>query len=409
MNVVVERMPRAFSNLGVNARYVLGGGFWLGAAHVFGGVVRIAVAAFIAHMVDTAFFGQYQFIMTLLMVAMIFSLPGMNMSLLHAVARGYGGSLVECVNARIRASLLGSLFIYVFGLYFYVVQDELWMACIAASLLFPMFAAGRSMIQYYRGQEDFRRAAVYDMCVTSAGMGGVVVLFVLTKSLVFMTMGYALSIAFVFWTTYVRVRGSIAEPADRHAVKYGVQLTLMTSLKHLTPYVDKLLLTFFGGFEVLAQYSVAIMLTNYVGGGGRLNVPLLLPRLSKNRIGRTGVRKMFFCAFVLAALVAIVLAVLMPVVIPLLFSDKYVAAIPFAQLSLLYVVFFIPSTTLYAHYLARKDTKMLAMFNLGYGGVNIVLLSVLIPLFGALGGIVGKVLLGFLGCMFLTVCFFRKP
>ncbi|MBI5397722.1 MAG: hypothetical protein HZA91_20685 [Verrucomicrobia bacterium] len=53
-------------------------------------------------------YGELQFFCAVLMTLGIFTLPGGKTAVVQSVARGYDGSLVEYVRARIRHSLAGS-------------------------------------------------------------------------------------------------------------------------------------------------------------------------------------------------------------------------------------------------------------------------------------------------------------
>ncbi|HLF54143.1 MAG TPA: hypothetical protein VI612_00290, partial [Candidatus Nanoarchaeia archaeon] len=204
-------------------------------------------------------------------------------------------------------------------------------------------------------------------------------------------------------------RNVSSEQIDPGIVAYGRNLTFMTFLTYIAPYVDRLIVAGVAGFEGLAIYSIAMAITLNLSVNGQLISILLLPKLSRESpYHEQRIKKLFWwvCLLILFGIGIVILAI--PWVISFLFADKYVASIPYAQIGAVYLAFFIPATILRTYFQGRKKTKILYAYNLSIGIINLVLLGILAPLFGILGAVISKVLLGFFGFVFLVVSFYMS-
>ncbi len=395
--------------LKVDVKYIVKNGLWLGFGYGSVGFFRLLLVVILARFADKQFFGEFQFVSNAVAFAMLFSLPGMDTSVVQSVARGFSSSFVFGVREKLKWGLAGSLLLIGMAAFFKFVRFEgFWPVFIGAAFLFPLYAGYTGVLAYFRGKEEFHRAALYDCLIAFVVFVVVLTAFLVSKSLLVMFLSSLLSVIIVFWIVYSRIDVN-EKPVDKNMVSFGRHLTFMNSLNYVVPYVDKLVVGLFAGFDVLAVYYVATAFTPYVSATGRLFTVLLLPKLSRRLPDHSRCIKRLFWWFVLAVACFVgILALIIPWLVPFVFSEKYVDAVFYAQFSLIYLAFFLPSTVIYAFFLGRRKTNVLYVYNLGIGVLNLLLLGLFVYLFGVFGAVLAKVVLGIVGFAFLVVFFYRN-
>jgi O-antigen/teichoic acid export membrane protein len=404
MKWVLDGLSRA---LQIDVLYYIKGSFWAGVGQLSFGLLRFLQLLILAHLVDKQFFGEFQFILSVLAVVLVSSLPGIDTAIVQSVSNGYGHSLISGVSAKIRWSLFGSLALLLTAVFFkFFMPLDFWHVFAFAALVFPLYAGFAGVASYYRGKEDFRSAALCEVVINLAGFAGVmVVLFV--QSLLAMTLSMMLLVAFVSWVLYARAASKVSGASkDAHLVSYGVNLTLMSLMAYVAMYVDRFIVAGLLGFENLAVYSIAVSITLFLALSGRLFGMVLLPKMSRARPDQIGrIKRVFWLFFLVVAGFSALVALSLPFVWPFLFS-KYAEALPYAQFSMAYAAFFLPSSVLLSYFQGQKKTKLLYAYNISSGILSLVLLAVLVPFFGIWGAVSSKIILGILGFAFTVIAFY---
>jgi O-antigen/teichoic acid export membrane protein len=397
--------------LEIDVHYFMRGGFWIGLSYAFHTLMRLVLVVFLARFFDKQFYGQYQFVMGILAIVVFFSLPGMETSITQSVANGYKSSLVYGTRSKLKWSFLGSLVLLGFaGFFSFVKPEPFWDVFVFAALIFPLYSGFTGVSGYFRGREDFRKAAFYDMLVELVGIAAIIAAS-FTRSLFMVFLVYMILASLVKLSVFLVVRKGIAKGAvDSGVVAYGRDITFMGVFNYISPYLDRVVVAFVVGFEALAVYTIALAVVPYLTYGARLFSLLLLPKFSRESPSHVRKVKKLFWWFCLGfAVVVGLLVVVLPWIIPLLFSEKYADSVFFAQIACIYLVFFLPSSIIYSYFQGRKRVRLLYVYNIGLGVLNVLLLFVLIPLLGVMGALVSKIALGVLGFMFLVMAFYRKP
>lgn len=404
------RIINGLSNsLQIDVSYFARAGFWVVVGYAGSALLRILQIIILARAIDRQLYGEYQFVLVLIAAVAVFSLPGMDSAIVRSVANGYFSSFVAGTKAKLKWALIGTLVLLGMAVFFKFFQPKpFWHLFIFVALLFPCYTGFTGISAYYRGREKFRAAALYDLLVAGVSTFSVVVALLIEKSVFSIILSLMIFNILLYLYFYVKTCKQIPhKPLDRAVVREGVHYSVIGALSYLTPYVDKFIIAFIVGFEGLAIYAVAVSLLLNLSNGSYLISMLLLPKLSRAKSHHAvRIRGLFWLMCLsIAGIVALVI-LLTPLLLPLLFSVKYVESVRYAQIALVSLVFMLPSAVLVTYFRAGNRTKFLYVYSLGMGVMNIVLLGIGVPLFGILGAVLSKVLLGFLGCAFLTISFF---
>ncbi len=397
--------------LDLDILYFVRNGLWIALGYAGMMLLRLAGTIIFAHLAEQQLYGQYQFIITVVTVLVVFSLPNMGFAIMQSVASGYDSSVIRGINAKIAWSVLGSIALLGVAAFFrFVRYEQFWYVFLIAAALFPAYSGLLSVLYYHRGKEKFRAVAGYQVLSQLLITCATVAALLLTKSLAIIIAAWMAAAVIVPLLVYARLLRTVKrKPVDPHVVAFGRHLSFMTVVTDVSPYVDRLVVAAVAGFSGLAVYSIALALASQFIAFGDLLSSLVLPRLSRAhpKQERT-IRRLFWLLCVGCALVSAVLVLGMRWLIPLLFSENYAASIPYAQLVSVSLAFFLPSSILHAYFQSRKKTKLLYAYNLGCGITQIILLVSLVPLFGIFGAVASRVILSVLGFLFLTVVFFRS-
>lgn len=398
---------RVSSFLQFDVSYFLKAGFWLFFGQLGSSLLRLLQVVLLAHFVDKAFFGEFQFVYGVVAVLLLFSLPGLDTSLVRSVAKGFDGSLLVAVRSKVRWGYFGSLVLLVLSLFFWLNDSSLWFVFLLCSFVFPVYGGFGSILAFYRGKEDFRSSALFDILFVFVSTLALIVVLFVSGSLAFIFAGMLVAVSVAYLCVLFFVSKKLSSRVDSGMLSFGKHLTLINFFNYFTPYADRFVIAGLAGFEAVAVYSVAVILTISLTNSGKLFTILLLPKLSRSSSCVFHVKRLFWLVCLGFLLFILCLILVVPFVFPLLFPVDYLGAIFYAQLALLYLVFFLPSCVLYAFLLERKDTKVLFVYNVGLGVLNLLLLGLFVPFFGVLGAVLVKILVGLFGFVFLVFVFFR--
>ncbi|MBS3148259.1 oligosaccharide flippase family protein [Candidatus Woesearchaeota archaeon] len=389
--------------------YFAKGAFWLGSSYVIIALIRLAQSSILARGSSVEFFGQFQFVLSIIATLTLAALPGMETAITQAVANKKTASLILGTKAKLKSSLIGSISLLALGAFFTFIKPQPFaQALIVAAPLFPIYTSFNSIQGYYRGTGNFKMASFCETLFYSVNAIALISAFLITHSLTIMLLSMMIAGATIMMALYLNVARNIrSEESDPSTVSLGKSLTLMSAIQFTTPHIDRYIITAFLGFEALAIYTIAISISLYLTYGGKLLSTLVLPKLARIQAHHeTRIKHLLFAyAFSIAATLALI-ALVLPYAIPLLFSDQYTSSIPLAQLSLTALAFSLPSMILITYFQTRKNLALLYKFQFAKGAFNFVLLILLVSWLGIMGAVISKIILELCGFIFLSRRFY---
>lgn len=125
---------------GLDLPYFVKNGFWVILRQGVGAITGLALSVAFARLATQEVFGQYQFILSILSIVSILSIPGLNTSIIRSAARGCDGDYKEVVRVSFIWSLLGVPALLIIGGYYYIYQSHpLGIALMISSIFFRFF------------------------------------------------------------------------------------------------------------------------------------------------------------------------------------------------------------------------------------------------------------------------------
>lgn len=369
---------------------LLKGGMWLAAERLFLLGKGLILAYFFTNLLSKEAYGSYQFILSLLGILAVGAIPGMGTAIVQAIARGKEGTFNFAVKKVIVAAFSGSIVLIIAAIYYYISQhNELALAFLLLSAIFPIYSVANFWRYYYTGKAQFdllvRKSVVLEIISLVTTLVAILyfpyLVWLVILSIIF-PMPFSLLLV---WSLYKKTRNF---DSDEDNIRFGKRISYTVALSTLATYGDKLLLGHFLGFSELAVYSVAMIIPEQAKGAiGSFMTPLF-PRYSKEGANNGKLRKhlILFCVVSLAC--AIVLYFMLPSLFEIVFSP-YVDSVHYARVLLL-TLLFIPFVLLETFFRSQKKEQIVFRANLVGSVIGIILAFVMVPLFGISGAIFAK-------------------
>lgn len=234
-----------------NAAWIISGKaviFLLGFAFITG----------LANLVPKQTVGDYNYIIAVLTIASITTLPGMNAALVRAVARGYEGSLRPMMRKKILCGITGSVIAFGFGTAYLAHGNvSLGLAFLIAAPLVPMTDTYSEMAySFFQGRKNFKKtmflAVVCQMCFSIPSL---LILF-FTHNLIIIALSF-----FVFQTIGGLLVYAFAQPAndrrDHESELLGFHLTIQNIPRIVAFNIDTIIVFAVAGPAAAAIYTFA--------------------------------------------------------------------------------------------------------------------------------------------------------
>lgn len=304
----------------------------------------------LARFVPPTVFGDYQFILSLLVLASVTSLPGLNTALFQAVARGYDGEYTSVVRKSFLWSLLGVPLLGVVSFYFFFVgRTTVGWGLLLAGVFLPFFYAPNTWDSFLQAKRRFDRSAQWAILQT---LGSAFVslwaartypgqLLPLLGAYLF---SYAAFNGIYFWKSLAYKENA---RRDTTTFPYGVFLTKINAFEILANQLDKIVVGLLLGSNTLAVYFVGNMLARTIFDTSKAFTSLALPTIATQHTANF--RRYWLLWLILIPVTGVMLWVL-PYLVTWLFSDRYAAALRLAQISLIFLPFVFINLLLISHF-----------------------------------------------------------
>lgn len=237
---------------------VLKNSFWIIAGKIIIFLLGFAFVTGLANLVPKNTVGNYNYIIAVLTIASIATLPGMNSALTRAVARGFEGSIKPMMRLKFLYGLFGSAVALIFGL-FYVLHGEhsLGIAFLIAAPFVPMTDTYSEMAySFFQGRKNFKKTMFLAIiCQVIFSVPSFIILF-FTHNLIIISSSF-----FVFQTIGGLLVYNSAQPAndvrDHESEKLGLHLTLIGAPRIIAFNIDTIIVFAVTGPVAAAIYTFA--------------------------------------------------------------------------------------------------------------------------------------------------------
>ena len=379
--------------IGIDLPYFLKNGFWVAVRQLVSILGGLILSAVFARMATQEIFGQYQFILAVLSIVSILSVPGLNVSITRSVARGYEGDYARVVKTSFLWSLLGVPVLLLAGGYYYLYQSYgLGLALMISSVFFPFLYAPNTWDSFLQGKSRFDISAKYSSIQAILNTAvTVVVIFFSRNNLVPIVIAYLVSYTFFNGYYYFKSLKYVNnKKTDADTVNYGFFLTKVSLLTIIGENMDKIIIGAFISPSALAAYYVISVIPLKIKDSLKPFVNLFLPKFSIVQENISDIvkqkKKVIFFFIVTMILAAALYYALIEKINLIIFGKQYLEYYHYSKYFAVLIFLSIPLNILARYVLGVKDRISIIFSNVIYPIVRIIVIIALTfkySLFGA--------------------------
>lgn len=348
--------------------YIIKNEFWVYLKQAITLITGLATSVAFARLASKEIFGQYNFILALLAVFSLFSVPGLNTAVLQSVARGYDESYKKAVKIRFLWSLLGIPALLGAGLYYYYHDTQIIGICLMmSSIFFPLLNASNAWDNFLQGKKRFDLSTKYGSFYVSINAAVIVIILFLNPSnLVLIFATYLASNTFLTCLLFLKSLKYIENSADdKGCIRYGYLITTTNIVGTIATNIDRILIGSLLGAPELAVYAIALMIPIKIKDILKLPLIPFTPKFCQDGIEMEQVlEKLKRLTLPLALILlggSLLYLLFIDNVIILLFSTKYVESIIYSKMLLLYILISPFSAFFSTFAIAKKKKKAIIM------------------------------------------------
>lgn len=386
--------------------YLAKGSFWWVLSQVVVAGISFLTMMFFSRWLPKEVFGAYQYVLSVLAILGIFSLPGMQTALVRAVAKGREGMLYLCAKEKFRWSLIGVMGSLALSVWYFLHQNFLLgSSFLIASFFFPFPRISNLSFNFWQGKKRFDIQAKYLIVVNILEAVVFIPVLFFTNNLFIVLFVYFLSRslfrALFFRVTLKKVKN---HQKDKETLSFGKHLTLMQAIGIFSQQIDKVIIWQFLGPVSVAIYSFSQIPLQRIQGLIPIS-PLALPKLSEKDVKeiKKGLLKKFFRLFLFSVPFALFLFLTAPLFYKLVFP-QYLISVPYFQVLVLGLIFF-PFSLLSTSLIAEMKKKEIYISSFVVPFLRIILFLILIPFWGIWGVVLAIVFTQFFGSILIYYLF----
>lgn len=394
--------------------YLASGSLWLSLNKILGVIIAVALSIIYARYLTKDIYGNYRYILSFLGIFGFFSLSGVGTAIVRSVARGFDKTYKVGAKIIFFSTFGITLVGIISSLYFFFIQKNPAIAwgVLVGSILIPLVEGTGNFRGYLDGKKAFRektiinlKAKVFSFLVIISAIALIYKMYLSPLSgTIVLVVAYLLSNAIpnIYYQLKTLKKISPQALVEPQSIRYGLHLTLAKIPQTIAYYLDSILIFYFLGPVNLAVYSFAIapveQIKSFINSFSLVAFPkfavtkveaikkTLPSKLSKFLVGIT--------------LIIITYIIFAPLFFKTLFP-RYLDSILFSQIAI-FSLLALPLGFLNYAMEATKRQKAVYLTNTLFPWIQIILIIALIPSYGILGAVVGKVI----GRLFNTVATF---
>ncbi len=367
---------------GLDLPYFVKNGFWVflrqGVTLSAGLLLSIAFARFASQEV----LGQYQLILSIIAIVSLFSIPGLNTSVMQAAARSFDGDYKKAVRKSFIWSLLGVPALLILGAYYYFSKGQaLGLSLMVSSVFFPFFYAPNTWDSFLQGKKRFDVSTKYSITQSAVNLLATVSVILLSRGNLFLIiLMYLVSYTFFNVFYYFKSFKFISNNnTDKDTIKYGWFLTKLNFFSVIADNFDKMAVGIFLGTKELAVYFLGITVVKIIFDFSKTLQSIFAPKIA---VYNTAKFKNYLILFLAMIPIAAIIYAILPELMRILFSDKYFKSINLTRIAIIFLPFVFVNLFYLSHFIYYvKNRKLIAFHSVAWSVLRIALMIPLLIYF----------------------------
>jgi len=405
VDAIDKFLDKLGSYLHLDLKYYVKNSSYLITARVVSTILGLLLSISFARFLPKEIYGQYGYIMSIIGILAIFTLPGMSTAITQAVARGHDRVLIEGTKERFKWSILGSIAVLGVGIYYFLNGSILLGKCLMiSSLFFPFYQNFQTYNAFFSAKKQFGKVAKYQIIIRAISVPVTALVIYLSRDLMLILVANLFTLSLLRGYFFRSASKSMEnESNDKEAIPFGKHLTVQNIPGMITAWGDKIIIGTLLGFPELAIYSIAKAFSTLVRTSMAPIAELTFPKLSEmnEKEAYSAVKKRYLHLMLLTVAVCGVAIALCPYIIPLLYSVKYIDSVFYAQLLLVALVLGIPMSIFNkALFPSQREIGKLYKFRIFHPTIMIILFIILTPIYGLLGAVLARLIANLFGVIY---------
>jgi Polysaccharide biosynthesis protein. len=151
-----EIMDNYSKKIGIDLDYFIKNSFLTILIQISNITLSLILTIFLARFTTKDVFGSYNFIISIISMLTIISMPGFNFTLIKSASRGKDGLYNKIFKLRFFWSLIGVPFLIFVGLYYFYFENQMiGLGLLLASIFFPFFDPPTIWVKLLQGKKRF--------------------------------------------------------------------------------------------------------------------------------------------------------------------------------------------------------------------------------------------------------------
>lgn len=388
--------------------YLVKGVFWLNIGKILILIASFSIMVAFANFVSKETYGTYQYIISVVSILAIFSLPGIDTALVKSIVKKKEGTLKLSVKEKIKFSLIGSVILFGVAIWYFIKGNlSLSLPFLIAATFFPFQETFKIFPVFWQAKKDFYKKSKYSFLSSLFVALTIIPVIYYTKNVFYLILAFFLSHTFFDGIFLLKtLRQTKNEEQDKKAISFGKHLTMMSSIASVAYQLDKVILWKFLGPAQVAIYSFAYLPIIKIQELFPVFV-LALPKLSEKNIKKIkqGLLEKCFKLILLIVPLVIISILIAPYFYKIVFP-QYTESVFYFQILML-LILFVPFQIFGSSLVAKMEKKALYITNTTIPFLRIVLFIILVPFLGIWGIVISILISEFLRCLMYLYSFLK--
>lgn len=400
--MVIERLLLRLTKITrVDSRFILHGGFWMLIDQITTTVTSLASALIFAYILSKDNYGTYKYILSIVSIITITTLPGLNGPTAHAVAEGNEGSFKLSLFTKIKWGFLGAAILLGVAAYYYFAKHNIYIAssCAVAAIFLPFMDSLNLYASYLQAKNHYKESVIYYIISQLTATACVISAAWFTKNAVVIIFAYFFSWTLMrFYFLHLTMKKFPPNTiVSEKTIKYGFHLNAINAVGQIAGYLDSLLLFNYVGPVAVAIYSVCTSPTEQIKSLIKDIPQLTMPKLVKKSAREINqkIPYQIFLFICIGIVISVGLVLILPYIFPIVFP-KYASNVFYAQLYAPTLALRTPMA-IFSSILQAKLTHLKKSW-LAFNAIPNVILIITLLIFTPLYGIVGII-----ACRYLNI------
>ncbi|GAI86711.1 unnamed protein product, partial [marine sediment metagenome] len=258
---------------------------------------------FLVRYLSVSDLGNYKLFFSILNILIIFSINGLNTSIVKSVVKKYNVFFIKATKISLSFSTLASLALITLSLTLYK-DANIKYILIYSSILIPIFFGLNTWESFLLGKKNFKKIFIIDLLIISTKLTACIIVLVFYQNYNIVILAILASISiyniFLFFLTTKELKGMKFNPdEDKKLIKHGSKITAASIVSIMAKNIERIILFSVSSSTLVGVYSIANIIPMFTKNGLKalISVPTVKLASKTEAENRRVIKKNFILIF----------------------------------------------------------------------------------------------------------------